>query len=96
MRPYFQPFRSNFWGSVNVNVWELRGKCAWVVCREYVKATAVPKHIETRRSELESEGYQVALPSTACCSAHSIWCGSFPAAAILSGPCPCLHISVLT
>lgn len=28
-------------------------------CREYMKSTAVPKHIEKRRSELESEGYQV-------------------------------------
>jgi len=37
---------------------------AWKVhagCREYVKATAVPKHLEKRRSELESEGYQVPL-----------------------------------
>lgn len=27
--------------------------------RVFKKSTAVPKHIEKRRSELESEGYQV-------------------------------------
>ena len=30
--------------------------------REHIKLTAVPKELEKRRSELESEGYQVLNP----------------------------------